>query len=203
MKKFIGIVTLPLRKDLIIKKVLPDFIGHTEYLQKMDKKRYSNMILINKKLIISPLTTHLKIKSALNKIKEKDFLYNQIKTLFFCLKKDFNIKKPKIIISGINPHAGENGKIGNEEIFLLKPVIKKLNYNDIKVFGPYSADSMLIKKNLNFYDCFLFMFHDQALIPFKYISKFNGVNYTGNLSVIRTSPDHGTAYDLKGKNNIF
>ena len=107
-------VTLPIRKDLIIKKLNPNFIGHTEFLQNLEKKKYSNMILINKKVIITPLTTHIKLKSVVNKI-SKENIYNQIKNLNKVLKRDLNIKLPKIILSGLNPHAGENGKIGNEE----------------------------------------------------------------------------------------
>ena len=109
---------------------------------------------------------------------------------------------PKIIISGINPHSGENGQIGNEEKKFIMPIIKKLRKLGISINGPISADSMLIKKNINKYNCFIYIYHDQALIPFKYISQFTGVNYTGNLDIIRTSPDHGTAYDLRGKKNI-
>ena len=103
------------------------------------------------------------------------------------------------MVSGFNPHSGENGEIGNEEIISIIPVIKKLQKKGFLIDGPLSADSILIQKNLKKYDCFVFMYHDQALIPFKYISKFTGVNYTGNLDVIRTSPDHGTAYSIAGK----
>ena len=110
--------------------------------------------------------------------------------------------KGKIIISGLNPHAGENGKLGNEEIEIINPAVKKLKSKGIKIHGPHSADSLLINKNLEHYDCFIFIFHDQALIPFKYISQFSGVNYTGNLSIIRASPDHGTAYNLVDSKNI-
>ena len=102
----------------------------------------------------------------------------------------------KLIISGLNPHAGENGQIGSEEKKYITPIIKKLKKSGVIIDGPMSADSILINKNLLKYDCFIFIFHDQALIPFKFISKFTGVNYTGNLNIIRTSPDHGTAYDL-------
>ena len=118
------------------------------------------------------------------------------------MKIDFNISKPKIIISGLNPHAGENGEIGNEENKLITPVVKNLKKKGVDIYGPYSADSILIKKNFKKFDCFVFIYHDQALIPFKYISQFSGVNYTGNLQIIRTSPDHGTAYDLVGKKEI-
>ncbi len=198
----IGIITLPLRKDLIKEKINKNFIGHTEFFQNIDKKKFSNMILYHKKIIISPLTTHLELKKVAKYINNKDFLYNQIYNLNNILKIDFNIKNPKLIISGLNPHAGENGNLGNEEQKIILPTIKRLNLNDVNIDGPYSADSILIKKNLQKYHCFIFIYHDQALIPFKYISQFSGVNYTGNLDIIRTSPDHGTAYNLINSKNI-
>ena len=197
-----GMITLPLRKDLIKTKIDNKFIGHTEFFQKIDNKKSANMILYHKKIIVSPLTTHIAVNKISKAISNKKYLYNQIYNLNECLKIDFNIINPKIIISGLNPHAGENGEIGNEENKLIIPVIKNLKKKGINVFGPYSADSILIKKNISNFDCFLFMYHDQALIPFKYISQFSGVNYTGNLRVIRTSPDHGTAYSLIGSKNI-
>ena len=201
-KKCIGMITLPLRKDLIKKNINKNFVGHTEYFQKIDKKKYSNMILYNQKIIISPITTHIELKKVSKIISDKFFLSNQIYNINKTLKIDFNISKPKIIISGVNPHSGENGEIGNEEKKIIIPLIKKLKKSGIDIDGPVSADSMLIKKNMNKYDCFIYMFHDQALIPFKYISQFTGVNYTGNLDIIRTSPDHGTAYNLRGSKNI-
>ena len=102
----------------------------------------------------------------------------------------------------MNPHAGENGKIGNEEKKFIIPIVTKLKRIGILINGPVSADSMLIRKNFSKYNCFIYMYHDQALIPFKYISQFTGVNYTGNLSIIRASPDHGTAYNLIGSKEI-
>lgn len=198
----IGIITLPIRKDLIKKYVNKKFIGHTEFFQKIDKKKYSNMILFHKKIIISPITTHIEIKKLPKLISNRVFLKNQIYNLNETLKKDFKINKPKIIISGINPHAGENGQLGSEEKEIITPIIKNLKKIGINIDGPVSADSMLIKKNLKKYNCFVYISHDQALIPFKYISQFTGVNYTGNLDIIRTSPDHGTAYDLKGTKYI-
>ena len=198
----IGIITLPLRKDLIKNKIDKNFIGQTEFFQNIDKKDSVNMILFHKKIIVSPLTTHIEVKKISKIISNKKFLYKQIVSLYNSLKFDFMINKPKIIISGFNPHSGENGNIGKEEIKSLIPVIKKLKKNGISIYGPFSADSILVKENLKNYDCFVFMFHDQALIPFKYISQFSGVNYTSNLKIIRTSPDHGTAYNLVGTNKI-
>ena len=201
-KRCIGLITLPLRKDIIKNSVDKNFVGHTEFFQKIDKKKYANMILYHKKVIISPLTTHVELKKVSNIISNKTFIYNQIINLNRSLNVDFNIHRPKILISGLNPHAGENGKIGIEEKKILIPVIRKLQKKGIDINGPYSADSILINNNLGKIDCFIFLYHDQALIPFKLISKFSGVNYTSNLNIIRTSPDHGTAYDLVGKRNI-
>ena len=144
------------------------------------------MIFIYNKFIISSLTTHLRLKDLNITLSKKNFVYNKIISLNKSLKNDFNIPKPKILISGINPHSGENGLLGNEEKKYLIPQIKKIKKLKINITGPISGDAMLNKKNIKKYDCFLFMFHDQALIPFKYIS--------------RVSPDHGTAYDLVGKN---
>ena len=200
--RFIGLITLPLRKDLIKININKNFKGHTEFLQILNKKKYSNMIMYHKDIIISPLTTHIKLNSITKEIKRKNFIFNQIVNLNKTLINDFNLKSPKILISGLNPHAGENGTIGKEEILYIRPVLKKLFKKGILVDGPISGDAMLIDKNISKYNCFLFIFHDQAMIPFKYISKFSGINYTGNLKIIRTSPDHGTAYDLVGKNNI-
>ena len=194
-----GLITLPLNKKLISNK-FKSFIGHTEYLEKLSKSKTSNMIFILNKLIISTLTTHLPINKIRRKISNKNFIFEKVITLNNTLKKDFKIKKPKILISGMNPHAGENGYIGNEEIKYIIPQIIKLKKHKVNIHGPISGDSMLTKYNLKKYDCFLFVFHDQGLIPFKYISNFQGVHYTSNLKILRVSPDHGTAYDLVGKN---
>tara|TARA_B100000963_G_scaffold360857_1_gene393490 strand:+ start:2835 stop:3812 length:978 start_codon:yes stop_codon:yes gene_type:complete len=191
-----GLITLPLRKDLIINKIDKKFIGHTEYFQKIDNKKMSNMILFHDKIIISTLTTHIPINKVSKIISKKNYLYNKIVNLHNTLKIDFNIKKPKLILSGLNPHAGENGKIGEEDLKVILPTIKRLKSQNINIIGPVPGDSMLINKNIKKYDCYIFIYHDQALIPFKYISQFSGVNYTGNLDIIRTSPDHGTAYNL-------
>ena len=197
---FIGMITLPIRKDLIIKKINKNFVGQTEYLQKLDKKETSNMVFSYKNLIISSLTTHININKIERQISKKNFIYNKIISLHKSLITDFGIKKTKILISGLNPHAGENGYIGKQEKLFIDPQIKKLKKLKINISGPVSGDSMLNKNNILNYNCFLFIFHDQALIPFKYISNYSGVNITANLSIIRTSPDHGTAYNLIGKN---
>ena len=142
-----GIITLPLRKELIKKKINNKFIGHTEYFQKLDRKKFANMILFHKKVIISPLTTHIEISKISKIISNKEFLYNQIFNLYKCLKIDFSYNNPRFIISGVNPHAGENGELGIEERKKnIIPILKKLKNNGINIEGPFSADSMLIKK---------------------------------------------------------
>lgn len=201
-KSIIGFVTLPLRKDLIKNRLDKDFMGHTEYLEKLDKANGSNMILYNKKITVSTLTTHISVKSISRTLSKKNYIYDKIYNLSNTLKTDFNIKKPKIAISGFNPHCGENGTIGDEEKKIIIPQVKKIRKMGINIQGPISADSMLINLRKKNYDCYVFIFHDQALIPFKYISNFSGVNYTGNLKVIRTSPDHGTAYNLIYSKNL-
>ncbi len=198
----IGIVTLPINKNIIINKIDKNFVGQTEYFKIIDKKKYSNMLMVHKKLIVSPLTTHIPVKKITDTISQKLFLYNQILNIELTLRKDFNIKKPKLAISGLNPHSGENGNFGNEEMKIINPLIKNLKKRKILIDGPFSADSILLNDKIKKYDCFLFIYHDQALIPFKYISQFNGINYTGNLNIIRTSPDHGTAYDMVDKKNV-
>ena len=120
-----GIITLPLNK-FSIKKVKKEFIGHTEYFEKIDKKKISNMVFVNKNLIVTPLTTHINLKKINKFLLKKDYIYNKIISLNRTLIEDFKIKKPKILISGINPHAGENGLFGSEEIRILNPIIKKL-----------------------------------------------------------------------------
>ena len=195
-----GLITLPINKEKIIKNFDPKFIGQTEFFQKIDKKKISNMIFYHKKIIITNLTTHIKIKDINKYLSKKNYIFNKIILLNKVLINDFNIKNPKMIISGLNPHAGENGLIGNEEIKYIKPVLIKLKKRNINIDGIVSGDALLTKNNIKKYSCFIFIFHDQALIPFKYISQNSGVNFTSGLKIIRVSPDHGTAYKIVGKN---
>ena len=195
-----GIITLPLNKSIISKKVNNTFSGQTEFFEKLNNKKFANMIFYSKKLIVSPLTTHISINNISNKLKKSNFIPNKIKKLISTLKNDFSIKNPKIALAGLNPHTGENGTIGNEENKYILPALKILKKEKIIVDGPFSADSLFMKKNIKHYDCFICCYHDQALIPFKIISGFNGVNYTGSLDIVRVSPNHGTAYDIVGSN---
>lgn len=194
-----GIITLPLNKEKI-KKIKKTFIGQTEFFQKLDKKNISNMIFIYNKIIVSTLTNHLPIKKIIKELSKKNYILNKIINLHKTLINDFEIKNPRLIISGINPHCSENGTIGNEDTNILIPNIKKIKNRKIKITGPISGDSMINKYNLKKFDCFIFNFHDQALIPFKILSNYSGINYTTGLSILRVSPDHGTAYNIVGKN---
>lgn len=199
---FKGIITLPLNKKDINKYVNKNFIDQTTLLSNLENNKYSNMIFIFKNHYFVPLTTHIEIKKVFSIFKNNEFIIKKIKSLSNTLKTDFGIKKINFVISGINPHAGENGLISNDENLYIKPIIKKLKFDKIKVTGPLSGDGMINKNNFNKYNVFLFTYHDQALIPFKIISNFSGVNFTSNLSVIRVSPSHGTAKDIIGKKNV-
>ena len=198
-KHFIGIVTLPINKNLIISKINKNFIDQTEFFKSKDRKKISNMIFIYKNKFFIPLTVHIPLNKVMEFYKNKKNITNKINLINKTLINDFKIKKPKFLISGINPHCGENGFIGKDEINNLIPIINNLKKNKINITGPIAGDSMINKKNIKLYNCFLFTYHDQALIPFKILSNYSGVNYTANLNIIRTSPDHGTGYDLVGK----
>lgn len=196
-KKVSGIVTLPIYKKNLIEDGFK-FTGHTEYLSYKDKSD-SLMVLMNKKLKVATVTTHIPI-SKVSKSLNKSLIVKKINILHESLIKDFKINSPKIAISSLNPHAGEEGRIGREEIEIIIPALKYLRKNNINVIGPLPADTLFNKDNLKEYDARLCMFHDQALIPIKTLDFFNGVNFTSGLSFIRTSPDHGTAFNISGKN---
>ena len=194
-----SLITLPINKEKIIRKIDSSFIGHTDFLQKLDKKKYTNMIFYSKDIIVTTLTTHIPLNKINYYLKQEKIIYQKIYSLNKLLKNDFNILNPKLVICGINPHAGENGTLGNEEIMFLQPLIKKLINNNVNIQGPLSPDTIFATINRKKYDCFICIYHDQALIPFKLLTGFTGVNYTGSLDIIRTSPVHGTAYDLIDK----
>ena len=158
------------------------------------------MIFIYKNKYFVPLTIHIEIKKVSSHFRNKKFIVNKLLSLVNTMKNDFNIKNPKIAIAGINPHAGEDGLISNEDKKLILPILKLLRNKKIIINGPFSGDSIINKNNLKKYDAFVFTFHDQALIPFKLISNFEGVNFTSNLNIIRLSPSHGTARDIINKN---
>ena len=192
-----SMVTNPISKE-IINKIQKNFKGHTEYLAKKDRQRLFCMMMINDKIKAVPLTTHVPLKKVSQNISEK-LIVETILLIHRTLKKDFRKSNPKIAITGLNPHSGDKGVIGDEEKKTIIPAIKKCKKRKIRINGPISADSAFISSNLKTYDAFLCMYHDQALIAAKVIDFENTVNYTAGLSYVRTSPDHGTGYDISKK----
>jgi len=173
--------------------------GHTEFLTEKLGTKNSLMMMVSDSLRVALVTNHeplfeLKEKITLDRIKTK------LKILNRTLRQDFGIEKPTMAVLGLNPHAGDDGAIGTEEDTLIRPVIIEAKKNGILAMGPYSADGFFGSSNFKKVDGILAMYHDQGLIPFKALSFGSGVNYTAGLPVIRTSPDHGTAYDLAGRN---
>ncbi len=199
-KKFIGILTLPLNKKKINNFVNNRFIDQTTYFSKLENKK-SNMLFNYRNKFYIPLTTHIELKKVHRYFKNTDLVINKIISLNNTLKVDFKIDKPKFLIAGINPHAGENGLISKDEENYIFPIVKQLNKKNISIKGPTSGDSIINKINLKKYDAFLFTYHDQALIPFKIISNFQGINFTSGLDIIRVSPSHGTGDNIKNIND--
>ena len=192
-----GIVTNPINKEVIAKKLMR-FKGHTEYLAKKDKKSNELMFLLNKKMKVIPVTTHIALKDVAKKINKKN-ITKSILNVDQTLKKDFGVRKPKIAVSGLNPHSGDGGILGKEEILKIIPAINECKKKGINVSGPYPADSLFRNSNIKKFDSFICMYHDQALIPIKVVDFDNTVNYTAGLSFVRTSPDHGTGLDIAKK----
>lgn len=157
------------------------------------------MFLVSDVLRVGVVTGHIplgKVRGAINQEK----ITQKLTLMLDSLKKDFGIQKPKIAVLGLNPHAGEDGLLGDEEKTTIMPVLEQFKKKGNLVFGPFPADGFFGAAQFKHYDAVLAMYHDQGLIPFKYISFENGVNFTAGLSAVRTSPDHGTAYDIAGKN---
>ena len=190
-----GIVTNPINKEALYNTGF-NFPGHTEYLADIcGIKCQPVMMLSSNRLKVVPLTRHLSLKQAIENITIESIIETTI-ILNRSLKKYFDITSPRIAITGLNPHAGEGGNMGTEEIFIIKPAIDKLIKLDISVSGPYSADTLFHTTARKNYDAVITMYHDQGLIPIKTIDFETAVNITLGLPFIRTSPDHGTALDI-------
>ena len=194
-----AMVTCPINK-FVMKKSGFNFNGHTEFLASLSKKKKIPIMLLHSPdLNVVPLTTHVPIKD-ISKYITKKLLIEKIEILSLELEKYFKIKNPKIYVSGLNPHSGDNGFIGKEEIENIIPAITYLKKKGINVFGPISADTMFEKNFRKKFDVAVCMFHDQALIPIKTLYFNKVVNITLGLDFLRTSPDHGTALDIAGLN---
>ncbi|MCO6495672.1 MAG: 4-hydroxythreonine-4-phosphate dehydrogenase PdxA [Bacteroidetes bacterium] len=188
------IVTAPVDKNTINGNIA--FNGHTGYIAKHLGVKNHLMILFNDELRVGLVTEHIPI-SEITKTITKELIVAKAQTFIDALRNDFGIIKPKIAVLGLNPHAGDGGAIGKEEESIIMPAIESFSANDNAfVFGPYSADGLWGSKNLMRFDGVLAMYHDQGLAPFKALAFNEGVNFTAGLPIIRTSPDHGTAYNI-------
>jgi len=190
------LITAPINKDNIQSDDFK-FPGHTEYLEsKLEGK--SLMILMANNLRIGLITGHIPV-SEISKTITSELIKNKINILYKTLVEDFAISKPKIAVLGLNPHCGDNGVIGKEDDEIIRPTVNEIQNEGKLVYGPYAADSFFGSDNYKNFDAILAMYHDQGLAPFKTLSFGEGVNFTAGLNKVRTSPDHGTAYDLAGK----
>ncbi|XOV93655.1 MAG: 4-hydroxythreonine-4-phosphate dehydrogenase PdxA [Bacteroidota bacterium] len=192
-----GIVTSPLSKETVQSEDF-NFPGHTEFITHESKVEDSLMLMVSDQLRVGVVTGHIALKDVSAAL-TKEKLSSKIQILIDTLQKDFGIKKPRIAVMGLNPHAGENGLLGNEEVETIQPVIKSFKEKGHLIFGPFPADGFFGSGDIKKFDGILAMYHDQGLTPFKQSAFTEGVNYTAGLPIVRTSPDHGTAFNLAGK----
>lgn len=193
-----AIVTAPLHKA---NTQVPDFpyTGHTPYFKEKFGARDVLMLLFHNELRVALATEHVPLAKVANYI-SKESLISKLNLLKDSLLKDFGIMRPKIAVLGLNPHAGDNGAIGEEDKNIITPLIEGMQQQGNLVYGPFAADAFFARGSYTEFDAVLAMYHDQGLVGFKTLAQGQGVNYTAGLSVVRTSPDHGTAFDIAGKN---
>lgn len=200
-KKYSALVTLPISKEILSTQT-KKFTGHTEYIANLaNNKNQEVMLLAHKNLRVALVTTHIALSDVPKHI-SKEKLKKVLTTLDRDLKDKFKIKNPRIAITGLNPHSGEGGEFGKEEQVIISPVIKEMIEDGLNLEGPLPADTAFTPDKINETDCFLTMFHDQGLAPFKALTFGKGVNITLGLPFIRTSVDHGTAFKIVGSNKI-
>ena len=198
-KKIDAVVTGPIDKSLINQVVDEKFVGQTEYFQEKAKSKHSLMIMASEGLKVAIVTGHTPLFEVPKKL-NKELILSKLIGLNKSLKEDFGISKPKIAVLGLNPHAGDNGLLGTEEKEIIIPALEAAKQKNIIAIGPYSADGYFGAGLYKKYDAVLAMYHDQGLAPFKALSFDDGVNFTAGLKIVRTSPDHGPAFNLAGKN---
>ncbi len=195
--KIDALVTAPINKENIQHAGFP-FPGHTEYLQQKAGSADSLMFMVSEDLKIGVVTGHIPLSKVCSSITKENIL-SKLRLMHRSLKNDFWIEKPKIAVLGLNPHAGDHGLLGSEEAEIIAPAIARAFEEGIMAFGPFPADGFFGSAAYLKFDAVLAMYHDQGLIPFKNISFGKGINFTAGLPFIRTSPDHGVAYDIAGK----
>ena len=196
--KIQGLVTAPIHKKNIQAEDF-SFTGHTPYFKHLFGVKDVVMLLTADNLKVGLVTEHVPVKDVAQYITREN-INSKLQILHASLQQDFGIDKPKIAVLGLNPHAGDEGLIGKEEEEIIKPAVKDAKQRNMLVVGPFSADAFFARAQYEKYDAVLAMYHDQGLIPFKSLSIGEGVNYTAGIAGIRTSPDHGTAFDIAGKN---
>ena len=192
-----ALVTAPINKHNIQNEEFT-FAGHTEFLAKTFEVKDNLMLLVHQGLRVGVVTGHIPLQQVSQKL-TREKVRHKIKMLEQSLRQDFDILKPTIAVLGLNPHAGEAGLLGTEEADIIQPVIDELKQKGMLVFGPFPADGFFGNYLYQKFDGVMAMYHDQGLIPFKTLAFEEGVNFTAGLPVVRTSPDHGTAYDIAGK----
>ncbi|MEN9447418.1 MAG: 4-hydroxythreonine-4-phosphate dehydrogenase PdxA [Bacteroidota bacterium] len=196
-KKIDVLVTAPINKKVMKSDEFP-YAGHTEYLMDYFGAKENLMFMVSENLRVGLVTNHSPIKEVASKI-TKEKIAHKLQMMHESLIKDFGIDQPRIAVMSLNPHAGDGGVIGNEDVNIILPVVKEARDKGMVVFGPYPTDGFFGSCNYKKFDAVLAMYHDQGLIPFKYIAGEDGINFTAGLDIVRTSPDHGTAEDIAGK----
>lgn len=192
------LVTAPINKHNVQSNEF-SFPGHTEFLANLSNVDNALMLMVADTLRVAVVSGHIPLKEVAKTL-TKEKIVNSINQLNESLIKDFGITRPKIAVMGLNPHAGDKGIIGDEEKEIISPAISEAKGKGVLAFGPYSADGFFGSSDYAHYDGILAMYHDQGLVPFKSLSFGNGVNFTAGLPIVRTSPDHGTGFDIAGKN---
>ncbi|HUR66049.1 MAG TPA: 4-hydroxythreonine-4-phosphate dehydrogenase PdxA [Chitinophagaceae bacterium] len=197
-KNIDGLVTAPIHKKNIQSAEF-NFPGHTPYLKNIFGVPDVVMMLCAGNFRVALVTEHVPVHEITQHV-TKEKILSKLTIINQSLQKDFGIEKPRIAVLGLNPHAGDEGLIGNEEETIIKPAIKEAKNNNMLVVGPYSADAFFARRSFERFDAVLAMYHDQGLIPFKALATGEGMNFTAGLPAVRTSPDHGVAFDIAGKN---
>jgi 4-hydroxythreonine-4-phosphate dehydrogenase len=195
-KKIDALVTAPIDKSQLISAGFK-FPGHTEYIASKSKGK-PLMLMIHENIKVALVTGHIGVNEIAKQL-NTELILEKLSTLHDSLRMDFSISKPKIAVLGLNPHAGDQGKFGKEEEEIIQPALTKAKQQNMLVFGPFPADGFFASGNFQKYDAILAMYHDQGLAAFKALAFNDGVNYTAGLPIVRTSPDHGTAFDIAGK----
>jgi 4-hydroxythreonine-4-phosphate dehydrogenase len=197
-KRIQGLVTAPIHKKNIQSPEF-SFTGHTPFLKNFFGVPDVVMMLCADNFRVALVTEHIPVTEVAKHITRESVL-SKLNIINQSLQKDFGIDRPRIAVLGLNPHAGDEGLVGNEEETIIKPAIKEAKNNNILAVGPYSADAFFARRQFEKFDAVLAMYHDQGLIPFKALAIDEGINYTAGLPEVRTSPDHGVAFDIAGKN---